>query len=51
MTHGREKSDPSIVAVRLANKTGQSHVDFLFWKSRSPAEILLEAVTTSLSKP
>jgi hypothetical protein len=22
MTHGREKSDPSIVAVKLANKTG-----------------------------
>jgi RNA-directed DNA polymerase len=27
MTHGREKSDPSIVAVKLANKTGQPEVE------------------------
>jgi RNA-directed DNA polymerase len=27
MTHGREKSDPSIVAVKLANKTGQPEAE------------------------
>ncbi len=27
MTHGREKSDPSIVAVKLANKTGQTEAE------------------------
>jgi hypothetical protein len=27
MTYGREKSDPSIVAVKLANKTGQPEAE------------------------
>ena len=27
MTHGREKSDPSIVAAKLANKTGQPEAE------------------------
>jgi hypothetical protein len=27
MTHGREKSDPSIVAVKLANKTGRPEAE------------------------